>query len=163
MAAMLEAEVSGLQPICSRYRQLETALAADDVPAARANIDLWIQTARALGPPTFAMLVQLSWVQRAEHNPGKARSSLETALRTSRRNGEREGIAYATLGLACLAADAGECDVAAELHGAAQAALDRTGLPGSTSKRAIASRACSTSAWLLAMSRSTVRTPREFS
>jgi hypothetical protein len=51
-----------------------------------------------------------------------------STVRTSRRNGDRLGIAYATLGLACLAADADDCDLAAELHGAAQAAVDRTGM-----------------------------------
>ena len=39
------------------------------------------------------------------------------------------GIAEACLGLACLAADAGEWHRAAVLHGAAQAALDQTGQP----------------------------------
>jgi hypothetical protein len=47
----------------------------------------------------------------------------------SRRNGDRFGIAYATLGLACLAGDNGDWHRAAVLHGVAQAFLDRTGLP----------------------------------
>ncbi len=38
-------------------------------------------------------------------------------------------MAYAILGLACLAGDAGDWDRAAALHGAAQAFLDRTGTP----------------------------------
>ena len=38
-------------------------------------------------------------------------------------------MAYAILGLACLAGDAGDWDRAAVLHGAAQAFLDRTGNP----------------------------------
>jgi hypothetical protein len=45
----------------------------------------------------------------------------------SRRGGKRFDIAYAVLGLACLAADAGEWSQACLLHGVAQAALDRTG------------------------------------
>ena len=47
----------------------------------------------------------------------------------SRRAGDRTGIAYASLGLACLAADTGNWHRAAVLHGAAQALLDRTGQP----------------------------------
>jgi hypothetical protein len=47
----------------------------------------------------------------------------------SRRTGHRFDIAYAVLGLACLAADAGEWSRACVLHGIAQAALDRTGEP----------------------------------
>ena len=57
-----------------------------------------------------------------------ARASFQQALRMSRRTGNRAGIAYATLGLACLAADAGDWHRAAVLHGVAQAFLDRTGL-----------------------------------
>jgi hypothetical protein len=38
-------------------------------------------------------------------------------------------MAWAVLGLACLAGDAGDWDRAAALHGAAQAFLDRTGNP----------------------------------
>jgi hypothetical protein len=47
----------------------------------------------------------------------------------SRRIGDRSGIAYASLGLACLAADAGDWHRAAVLHGVAQAFLDPTGQP----------------------------------
>jgi hypothetical protein len=43
----------------------------------------------------------------------------------SRRNGDRSGIALAGLGLACLAADAGDWHRAAMLHGVAQAFLGR--------------------------------------
>jgi len=47
----------------------------------------------------------------------------------SRRSGDRFCIAYASLGLACLAADTGGWQRAAVLHGIAQAFLDRTGQP----------------------------------
>ena len=50
-------------------------------------------------------------------------------LDLSRRSGEHFDIAYAVLGLACLAADASEWSRACMLHGIAQAALDRTGEP----------------------------------
>jgi hypothetical protein len=47
-------------------------------------------------------------VQRQDHDPDGARSSFVAALRISRHIGDRSGIAYASLGLACLAADAGD-------------------------------------------------------
>jgi predicted ATPase/class 3 adenylate cyclase len=104
------------------------ALAACDIPAARAYVEQAILVARTVGLSAWLTLLQLGWVLRAEHDSDQARSTLQTALRTSRRNGDRLGIAYATLGLALLAADTGDCDLAAELHGAAQAAVDRTGM-----------------------------------
>ena len=75
------------------------------------------------------MSVNLGWVLRAEGDPDGARSTFEAALRISRRNGDSWDMAYASLGLACLAGDAGDWDRAAVLHGAAQAFLDRTGNP----------------------------------
>jgi hypothetical protein len=63
------------------------------------------------------------------HDPDGARSSFQAALRLSRRSGARSGIAYASLGLACLAADAGDWHRAAKLHGIAQAFLNQTGQP----------------------------------
>ncbi len=53
----------------------------------------------------------------------------EAGLRVSRRNGNGADIGYASLGLACLAADSGDWLRAGQLHGAAQAFLDRTGKP----------------------------------
>ena len=71
--------------------------------------------------------VNLGWVLRQEGDPDGARSMFEAGLRMSRRNGDPSGLAYASLGLACLAADRGDWHRAGELHGAAQAFLDRTG------------------------------------
>jgi len=45
----------------------------------------------------------------------------------SRRSGDRFGLAYSTLGLACLGVDLGDWRRAAELHGVAQAFLDQMG------------------------------------
>ena len=47
----------------------------------------------------------------------------------SRHNGERAALAYAALGLACVAADLADWSRAAELHGIAQALIERTGEP----------------------------------
>ena len=82
---------------------------------------------RAIGHEAPTLSINLGWVLRQDNDPDGARSSFEAALRMSRRNGDRYGIAYASLGLACLAADAGDWHRAAVLHGVAQAFLDRTG------------------------------------
>jgi hypothetical protein len=71
----------------------------------------------------------MGWVLRQDHDPDGARSSFQTAMRLSRRSGDRADVAYASLGLACLAADVGNWHRAAVLHGVAQAFLDPTGLP----------------------------------
>ena len=84
---------------------------------------------RASGEEGIDLSINLGWVLRQDSDPDGARSSFEAALRMSRRNGDRSGIAYASLGLACLAADAGDWHRAAVLHGVAQAFLDRTGQP----------------------------------
>jgi hypothetical protein len=66
------------------------------------------------------------------HQEGDLQGALarfEAGLRVGRRLGDRSGIAYATLGLACVTADLGDPRRAAELHGLAQAALERTEEP----------------------------------
>ena len=73
--------------------------------------------------------LNLGWVLRQEADPDGARSMFEASLRTSRRNGDRAATAYASLGLACLAEDLGDWRQAGQLHGVAQALLDRTGKP----------------------------------
>jgi predicted ATPase/class 3 adenylate cyclase len=105
------------------------ALRAGDIPAARAYLQQAAQAMRAIGGENLHVPVNMGWVLRQDNDPHSARSSFEAALRTSRRNGDRVGIAHASLGLACLAADTGDWHRAAVLHGAAQAFLDPTGLP----------------------------------
>jgi tetratricopeptide repeat protein len=106
------------------------ALRAGNIPAARAHLNQAAQAMRAIGDDNpYLVSVNMGWVLRQDHDPGGARSSFQAALRISRRTGDRSGIAYASLGLACLAADAGDWHRAAVLHGAAQAVLDRTGQP----------------------------------
>jgi hypothetical protein len=68
-------------------------------------------------------------VLRAEGDLDGARSTLEAALRISRRTGNSKGMADAILYLACLAGDTGDWHRAAALHGAAQAFQDRTSNP----------------------------------
>jgi predicted ATPase/class 3 adenylate cyclase len=105
------------------------ALRAGDVPAARAYLDQAARAMREIGEKGFNLSVNMGWVLRQDRDPDGARSSFQEALRISRRNGDRNGMAYASLGLACLAADAGDWGRAAVLHGAAQAFLGPTGQP----------------------------------
>jgi len=105
------------------------ALRTEDIAAARAHLQQATQAMRAMGDENTHLSINVGWVLRQESDWDGARSSFEEALRMSRRNGDRAGIAYASLGLACLAADTGDWDRAALLHGVAQAFLDPTGLP----------------------------------
>jgi predicted ATPase len=105
------------------------ALRAGDIPAARAHLEHADQAAQATGAISHHVSVNLGWVLRQEGDPDGARARFEASLRVGRRNGERSGLAYAALGLACAAADLGDLRRAAELHGVAQAFLDRTAEP----------------------------------
>jgi predicted ATPase len=105
------------------------ALRAGDILAARAHLDQAAQAARATGQENPAAATNLGWAQREEGNPQEARSSFEASLRIARRSGEQPVIACAILGLGCLAADLGDWDRSAVLHGVAQAFLDRSGEP----------------------------------
>jgi hypothetical protein len=71
--------------------------------------------------------INLGEVLRQEGDPEGARSLFEDGLRQCRRNGDLPGIAYASLGLAWIAADEGEWYRAAVLHAVAQSFLDQTG------------------------------------
>jgi len=104
------------------------ALRAGDVPAARAHLDAAAQAVRVIGESSLVS-VNLGWVLCQEGDPDGARSMFGAGLRVSRRNGDHSGIAYASLGLACLAADRGDWHQAGVLHGVAQAFLDRAGEP----------------------------------
>jgi predicted ATPase/DNA-binding XRE family transcriptional regulator len=109
------------------------ALSAGDITAARAHLQQAAQVQQAIGHSSSHIVpVNFGWVLRQEGDPDGARSMFEAALGMSLRSGERSGLAYASLGLACLAADQGDWRRAGELHGAAQAFLDRTGQAWST-------------------------------
>jgi tetratricopeptide (TPR) repeat protein len=105
------------------------ALRAGDIPAARAYLQQAAQAVQTIGGDDLHQSINVGWVLRQDRDPDGARSSFEKALRLSRRSGDRADVAYASLGLACLAADEGDWERAAMLHGVAQAFLDRTGLP----------------------------------
>jgi hypothetical protein len=101
------------------------ALRVGDIPAARDYFEAGALASQANGENSDSVAINLGWVRRLDGDHDGAWSSFEDGLRMSRRSGERFGIAYAVLGLACLAADAGEWSRAGVLHGVAQAALDR--------------------------------------
>ena len=105
------------------------ALRAGDIPAARFHLEAAARISQANGLNGDSVATNLGWMRRQDGDHDGARSSFEDALRLSRRSGDRFNIVYAVLGLACLAADAGEWSRAAELHGVAQAGLDRTAEP----------------------------------
>jgi tetratricopeptide (TPR) repeat protein len=103
------------------------ALQTGDIPAARAHLEAAAQAAQQIGYEHASGQANLGDVLRAERDLDGARSAFEAALRIGRRNGDNWHMAYATLGLALLAGDAGDWDRAAALHGVAQAFQNRTG------------------------------------
>jgi hypothetical protein len=103
------------------------ALQGDNVVAARSHLEQAAIAQRAIGADIRNIGINMGWVLHAEANDEAAKPMFEAGLRMSRRNGDRPGLAYSTLGLACLAAEAGDWRRAAVLHGAAQAFLDLTG------------------------------------
>jgi predicted ATPase/class 3 adenylate cyclase len=105
------------------------ALRAGDTSAARAHLHQAAQAMRAVGYENPHMSINMGWVLRHDHDADGAQASFRSAIRVSRRIGDSFGIACATLGMACLAADVGDWHQAAVLHGIAQAFLDRAGQP----------------------------------
>jgi tetratricopeptide (TPR) repeat protein len=105
------------------------ALRAGDISAARAHLEQAAAIMTEIGEKSHHVTVNLGWVLRQENDTDGARAKFEAGLRMSLRNGERAGIAYSSLGLACVAADEDDWYRAAEVHGAAQAFLDRAGEP----------------------------------
>ncbi len=75
------------------------------------------------------MSLNLGMVLRAEQDLDSARSTFQEALRIGRRTGDKRNMAGAFLWLALLDGDLGDWYRAATLHGAAQALLNKTGVP----------------------------------
>jgi hypothetical protein len=105
------------------------ALRAGDISAAQAHLERAAQAMREIGADSQFVSVNLGWVLRQENDPHGARDTFEASLRMSRHSGERAALAYASLGLACVAGDVADWDRAAKLHGTAQALVERTGEP----------------------------------
>jgi predicted ATPase/class 3 adenylate cyclase len=108
------------------------ALRAGDLTAARAHLDQAAEAMRAIGQENHHVALNRGWLLREENDTEGARPMFEAALRASRPKGERSGLAYALLGLACLAADRGDWPRAATLHAAAQALIDQIAEPWQT-------------------------------
>jgi predicted ATPase/class 3 adenylate cyclase len=105
------------------------ALRAGDAAAARAHLAQARQAGAEIGELSNVVAVNMGWVQRHEHDPEGARATFQDGLRLSRRTGDNYGLAYCSLGLACVAGDLGDWRRAAGLHGAAQAFFDQLGGP----------------------------------
>jgi predicted ATPase/class 3 adenylate cyclase len=105
------------------------ALRAGDVAAARAHLTESGKAGAEIGELSQVLQVNMGWVLRQEHEPEAARATFQDGLRVSRRTGERYGLAYGSLGLACVAGDLGDFRRAAGLHGTAQAFSDQLGAP----------------------------------
>jgi predicted ATPase/class 3 adenylate cyclase len=105
------------------------ALRAGDITAARAHMERAARAMHETGADTQFVSVNLGWVLRQEGDPHGARATFDAGLRASRHSGERAAIAYTSLGLACVTADLADWGRAAELHGIAQALVERTGEP----------------------------------
>jgi predicted ATPase/class 3 adenylate cyclase len=103
------------------------ALLHGDLRTARTEFEAAARSELASVHGRHLIGVNLGWVQRLEGDLDAAQATFVEALRVSRRIGDRAGVAYSTLGLACLASDLGEQLRASQLHGAAQAALERCG------------------------------------
>jgi non-specific serine/threonine protein kinase len=105
----------------------QMALAAGDIPAARAHLEATVRAAEALGFPHLITLANLAEVRRAEHDLDGARTGFEDVVRKARRAGDKYALAAAFLGLACLAADLGDWHRAAMMHGASHTLADQIG------------------------------------
>ena len=105
------------------------ALRAGDAAAARAHLVQAELADAEIGEESHVVPVNMGWVQRLEHDPQAARATFQEGLRLSRRTGDRYGLAYCGLGLACVACDLGDWHRAAGLHGTAQAFFDQLGGP----------------------------------
>jgi predicted ATPase/class 3 adenylate cyclase len=101
------------------------AIRAGHFAAAREHLQRAAEAGAEIGEQNHVVPVNMGWVLRHEHDPVAARDTFESALRMSRRVGDPVGLAYCNLGLACTAGDLGDSYRAAQLHGVAQAGLDR--------------------------------------
>jgi predicted ATPase/class 3 adenylate cyclase len=104
-------------------------LQAGNVGSARAHLEQASLALQSIGVAIYHVKINLGLVLREEGDYQGAGSMLGEALRISRRGGDRFGLAYSILGLACLAADRGDWWRSAELHGVAQCFLDQIGQP----------------------------------
>jgi hypothetical protein len=101
------------------------AIRDGDFAAAREHLHEAEVASAEIGDENHVVPVNMGWVLRHEHDPEGARDRFESGLRMSRRIGDTMGLAYCSLGLACVAGDFYDWYRAAELHGVAQSYLER--------------------------------------
>ena len=100
-----------------------------DLIGARRHLERSQRAYRACGRDHGVVHINLGWVLREEGDGDGSCESFEQALRVSRRTGEASLVAYAMLGLACLAGDCRNWNRSALLHGFADALLSHVGEP----------------------------------
>jgi predicted ATPase/class 3 adenylate cyclase len=100
------------------------ALRTGDLVAARSHLLRAQEGQEALGFRSHHVSGNLGWVSREEHDFEAARAHFEESLRISRHDGDRGGLAYSCLGLACISTDTGLWEKAVTLHGLAQGFLE---------------------------------------
>jgi hypothetical protein len=101
------------------------ALRVGDHSGAKEHLEQAAAIMPVISEKSHHVEVNLGWVALKETDLVGAVSRFRAGLGQSRRTGERAGLAYASLGLACTVADQGDWRRAAELHGVAQSFLDR--------------------------------------
>jgi predicted ATPase/class 3 adenylate cyclase len=100
-----------------------------DFAAARVHLEQAARAGQAVGAARHYVNTVVGILLRQEGDREGAHALLDDSLRLARRAGDRFNIAFAYLGLACLAGDAEESQRAAELHGIAQSFVDQLGIP----------------------------------
>jgi tetratricopeptide (TPR) repeat protein len=105
------------------------AFAAGDMERAHKHMESSARALEETGISIFHVKINLGLVKRQQGDLNAAASDLEQAIRISRRCGNRFGLAYSSLAIACLATDLGRWSEAARMHGVAQAFLNETGQP----------------------------------
>jgi predicted ATPase len=108
------------------------ALREGDLVRARSHLERALEGSARLRYESHHALVNLGWVARVEGDDQTARSLFDDSIRVSRRNGDRSGLAYSCLALACSAGDGGDWEEAAALHGLAQAFIELSDDPWQT-------------------------------
>jgi hypothetical protein len=103
------------------------ALETGDIPSAREHLKRATRAGEAIGALDETVTTNQGWALREQGDPGNSRVKFEQTMQRCRHNGNRLGIAYAVLGLACVAVD--DCDWlrAAALFGTADGLFDGVG------------------------------------
>jgi predicted ATPase/class 3 adenylate cyclase len=103
------------------------ALRIDNLSAARRYLENGVALTDEMGRAESRLGLNLGWVMRQDADPQGARSHFQAALRVARLQGDREGIACAAAGLACVDADGGFWEQASTLFGIADALYETAG------------------------------------